>query len=223
VSTSTWQSYPVPSLIDYTVQPRSLSMFRAEQMLSLSGAIRLDEEGGKRRVVNGGELELRDAILIDQAGQDERRERWLGTIAAGAAVELGGTAMEQPSERIAASPGPDANPFLAELRANWEPREENQGELRLVAWVAGTTSGQVIEPAVDRRRGFTAVLVHLRAGSPPSPDGRRYNRIAGAEPELEARYLEQMKTGRVRGKRGQAPGSSSRRSAQPQLPSRINR
>ena len=57
VSTSTWQSYPVPSLIDYTVQPRSLSMFRAEQMLTLSGPIRLDEEGGKRRVVNNGEFE----------------------------------------------------------------------------------------------------------------------------------------------------------------------
>ena len=159
-------------------------MFRAEQMLALSGPIRLEEEGGKRRVVNGGELELRDAILIDQAGPTERRERWLGTIAAGAAVEIDGPAEEKPPERVAAGPGPDANPFLAELRTNWEPREENQGELRLVAWVAGTTGGQVIEPAVDRHRGFTAVLVHLRSGSPPSPDGRRYNRLAAGEPEL---------------------------------------
>ncbi|HKI21321.1 MAG TPA: hypothetical protein VKA15_25730, partial [Isosphaeraceae bacterium] len=31
VSTATWQSYPVPALIDFMVQPRSLSMFRAEQ------------------------------------------------------------------------------------------------------------------------------------------------------------------------------------------------
>ena len=216
VSTSTWQSYPVPSLIDYTVQPRSLSMFRAEQMLTLSGAIRLDQEGGKRRVVNGGELELRDAILIDQAGPDERRERWLGTIAAGAAVEIDGTAVEKPPELVAAGPGPDANPFLAELRTNWEPREENQGELRLVAWVAGTTGGQVIEPAVDRYRGFTAVLVHLRSGSPPSPDGRRYNRLAAGEPELEARYLEQMTKGRVRSTRGQAPARGFRRTAPPQ-------
>ena len=70
-------------------------MFRAEQMLTLSGAIRLEEEGGKRRVVNGGELELRDAILIDQAGPDERRERWLGTIAAGATVEIDGPAVRE--------------------------------------------------------------------------------------------------------------------------------
>ena len=46
----------------------------------------------------------------------------------------------------------------------------------------------MIEPAVDRRRGFTAVMVHLRSGSPPSPDGLVYNRLAGGEPAVEARY-----------------------------------
>ena len=81
-------------------------------MLSLSGPIRLDEEGGKRRVVNGSELELRDAILIDQAGPAERVERWLGTIAAGASVEIDGRDDEKPPERVDTGPGPDANPFL---------------------------------------------------------------------------------------------------------------
>ena len=74
VSTSTWPSYPVPSLMDFTVQPRSLSMFRAEQMLSLAGPIRLEDEGGKRRLVNGGELELRDAILIDRCRRRQNFE-----------------------------------------------------------------------------------------------------------------------------------------------------
>ena len=39
VTTSVWQSYPVPALQSFSVQPRSLSMFRAEQMLGLSGSI----------------------------------------------------------------------------------------------------------------------------------------------------------------------------------------
>ena len=39
VVTSVWQSYPVPALQGFTVQPRSLSMFRAEQMLGLAGPI----------------------------------------------------------------------------------------------------------------------------------------------------------------------------------------
>ena len=76
VSSSTWQSYPVPSLVDFSVQPRSLSMFRAEQMLTLGGPIRLEGDAGKRQVVNGSELELRDAILIDLA-ESQRAARAL--------------------------------------------------------------------------------------------------------------------------------------------------
>ena len=38
--------------------------------------------------------------------------------------------------------------------------------------------GQVIDPPVDRQRGFTAVLVHLRCGPPPNPDGKNYNILA---------------------------------------------
>ena len=79
------------------------------------------------------------------------------------------------SPRVDCRAGPDANPFLDVLRTSLGDREEDQGELRLVAWVSGTSRGQVIEPAIDRKRGFTAVLVHLRSGPPPSPDGKRYN------------------------------------------------
>jgi hypothetical protein len=209
VSSSTWQSYPVPSLVDFSVQPRSLSMFRAEQMLALGGPIRLEGDAGKRQVVNGSDLELRDAILIDLANPNERRERWLGTIAAGASIDIDGPAQEEPPKRFETGPGPDANPFLKELRTTREPGERNQGELRLVAWMAGTTAGQVIEPAVDRRRGFTAVMVHLRSGSPPSPDGMVYNRLAGGEPAVEPSYPTRKKSSR--------PGSAPRSTA-PRIP-----
>ena len=209
VSSSTWQSYPVPSLVDFSVQPRSLSMFRAEQMLALGGPIRLEGDAGKRQVVNRSELELRDAILIDLANPNERRERWLGTIAAGASIEIDSSAGEKPPTRFDTGPGPDANPFLKELRTTREPGERNQGELRLVAWMAGPTAGQAIEPAVDRRRGFTAVMVHLRSGSPPSPDGLVYNRLADGAPAVEPRNPTRANSAR--------PGSASR-STVPRVP-----
>jgi hypothetical protein len=216
VSSSTFQSYPVPSLVDFTVQPRSLAMFRAEQMVALPGSIRLEGEGEDRRVVNGSDLELRDAILIDVSGPADKRERWLGTIAAGAAATLGGPAGPSPPETLQFGPGPDMNPVLAELRTNWEPRDENQGEVRLVAWVAGTPGGQVIEPAMDRRRGYTAVLVHLRSGTTPSPDGRRYNRLAAGEPTIDPRYLEQIKALNSSGVRRQSVPNRRRPTGQQQ-------
>jgi len=187
ISTAAWQSSPVPALIKFMVQPRSLAMFRAEQMLTLRGAIRLEGEGSDRRLVNESELDLRDAILIDSGGTVETDGRWLGAIKAGASVAIGATAGQRPPARVDFGPGPDPNPFLAALRASWEPRAENQGELRLVAWVAAPIGGQVIEPAIDRRRGFTAVLVHVRSGSPPSPDGRRYNLMAPGSAAIDFR------------------------------------
>ncbi len=180
IASSMWQSSPVPALLNFTVQPRSLAMFRAEVMMPLGGAIRLAETAGKREVINESGLELRDAVLVESTGPDTRSERFLGTIKPGASAEIEAQAQpgDQPLARVDAGPGPDANPFLEALRKSWEAREENQGELRLVAWAASTIAGQVIEPPIDRKRGFTAILVHLRSGAAPSPDGKRYNLMA---------------------------------------------
>jgi hypothetical protein len=191
VTRSIFESYPVPTLADFKVQPRSMSMFRAEQMVGLSGAIRIEEEGTTRRLVNDSELELRDAVLVDLSGETASRERALGTIAPGAKVELVQESGEPPAEAVHIESGPDPSALLKELRIAWESREENKGELRLVAWVAGSTDGQVIEPAVDRHRGVTAVTVHLRAGSPPSPDAKRYNLLADSGRSIDAAIKEQ--------------------------------
>ena len=74
--------------------------------------------------------------------------------------------------KVDSSPGPDANPFLEALRTSLGRPRGRPGRAALVAWVSSTVDGQVIEPPIDRKRGFTAVLVHLRSGPPPSPDGR---------------------------------------------------
>ena len=84
VTTSVWQSYPVPALQGFSVQPRSLSMFRAEQMVGLSGPIALEARARPANVVvNRSDLELRDAVLVDFSDSRQRREVFLGTIAPG--------------------------------------------------------------------------------------------------------------------------------------------
>jgi hypothetical protein len=178
VSTAVWQSYPVAALRSFAVQPRSLAMFRAEQMLSLAGAIRLEDRQGKRIITNESDLELRDAILVDFPGKGQRQERTLGTIAPGSSLELGENTVREVSPPSGGFDGPDPAPFLEQLRKSWEDRPENQGELRLVAWIPRPAEGQTFEPALDRHRGMTAVVVHLRYGNPPSPEGPRYNLLA---------------------------------------------
>jgi hypothetical protein len=191
ISYSVWQSSPVPALLNFMVQPRSLALFRAEQMLSLGGAIRLEGGAGHRRLVNDSEVELKDAVFIDSSGKGKRRERSLGTIKAGSSVEIEGPDAQGPAVPVRFDPGPDPNPFLEVLRTSWEDREEDQGELRLVAWASGTIRGQVIDPPIDRQRGFTAVLIHLRSGPPPSPEGRRYNLLSPSGPPEQPRLIEE--------------------------------
>jgi hypothetical protein len=180
VATAVWQSSPVPALESFSVQPRSLAMYRAEQMIGLTGSMSLEATEVGRSIKNGTDLELKDAVLVDVAGLKERRETYLGTIAAGSTMDLLGKTPAPLPQQFDGHEGPDPAPVLTELRTSWENRPENSGELRLVAWVPRPVGGQTFEPALDRHRGMTAVLVHLRYCSPPSPSGPRYNVLAAA-------------------------------------------
>lgn len=175
-----FQSYPVPALLDYLVQPRSLSFFRAEQFSTLDGAISLESDAAGRRVANGSGLTLRDAVLVDRGGGDQSdvQEVHLGTIGPGASVEVKAGAVA--AGPITRPSGPDATELLALLRRSFDDRPEDQGELRLVAWVDQPAGGQTIVPAIDRHRGVMAVVVHLRSGPPPDPSGPIYQAPTGS-------------------------------------------
>jgi hypothetical protein len=176
VTTSSWQSQPVPALEGFQVQPRSLSLFRAEQMVNLPGSITLvtDDEGG--RILNASDLELRDATVVQVNGPDDRKLTYLGTIMPGGTVAL----QPNPAPRASATDKGQLNPtpFLQAFQAYAEDRPENKGEIRLVAWAPKVMAGEKFEPAVDRHRGFTAVVVHLRSGPPPTPSGPKYDFLA---------------------------------------------
>jgi hypothetical protein len=176
VATSVWQSYPVPALDHFEIQPRSLSMFRAEQMISLSGSVTLATDNGPSRIINQTDLELHDAVVIGVGGPKAPKETYVGTIGPGATVEL----KLAPERRDDPLPKDVLNPepFLRALRSYVEDRPENQGEIRLVAWARTRVGGQKLDPEPDRHRGCTAIVVHLRQGPPPAPDGPLYNLLA---------------------------------------------
>ncbi|WP_237722792.1 hypothetical protein [Singulisphaera acidiphila] len=176
ITTSNWQSQPVPALEGFQVQPRSLSLFRAEQMVNLPGAITLVTDAEGRRIVNATDLELKDATVVEVNGPNDRKQTYLGTIKPGATIPLVAT----PVPRIPAiAKGQlNPNPFLQAFQTYAENRLEDQGEIRLVAWTSKVMAGEKFEPAVDRHRGFTAVVVHLENGPPPAPSGPRYDYLA---------------------------------------------
>lgn len=184
---STWRTTPEPALVDFPVQPRSLAMFRAEEMVNLPGGCTLAKRGETYQVLNSTNLELRDAMLVRVATGDTPEARFrLGTI------PPGGTATGAPVPLVEKKPiipptkpadwvaitkqkgGSESTmtpkqPFLDMLTSyNWN-RPEDSGEWRLVAWSSRTQAGQTISPKVDRQRGFQLIVAHLSYEGVPAP------------------------------------------------------
>ncbi len=193
VQQSVFQTTPVPTLDRFQVQPRSLAMFRAEQYANLPGTFTLKEEGETRSVVNGTEAELRDAVVVD-IGAKESRATYLGRVAPKGTVEVKGEASEVKDFAATSPEGLKKNevdpaPFLEMLvKSSLAGRPEEEGEVRLVAWVASPRAGQTIEPAVDLHQGFTLVVAHLKVGPTPDPASRPYSILADG-PERPSQHL----------------------------------
>jgi hypothetical protein len=161
-----------------------MGMIRAEQMLDLGAGIALDKEGNTLRISNRTRLDLRDATLVMFGSDGEAIEVPIGSVAGGSSVVVrlipNGRAI---STRVEGFNGPDPSRLLALLRSQHDPSPVNNGEVRLVAWLATPIEGMTFAPDLDRRRGVTVVVAHLRRGPPPDPSGPRYNVLAnGPEP-----------------------------------------
>ncbi|MDX2035780.1 MAG: hypothetical protein SFX72_03955 [Isosphaeraceae bacterium] len=232
-----FQILPHPALTEYQLQPRSLSMYRAEQLATLDG-VPAQSAGvgpsGRASIRNTGPVELRDAVLVElkRSGSICRE---LGSIAPGATVEAGeasipieeyvpGSSIPSLGDRATLRPAD----FLETLvRSSTAARPEDEGELRLIAWTDRILPGQVIEPPVDRHRGFTLVVAHLRGGDLPDPDSPDYD----ARGDRSERLPERIPTAPVlnvptpfgfrgAGMPGLPPGIQIPRGAMPAAPGR---
>lgn len=176
---SSFRTQPTPALTDFLVQPRSLSMFRAEQMPSLPGTVAFEEPADPAAppaLINRLGFDLADAWVVEVGTDADRsRHRRIGALAAGASTPLGEL---EPGTMAGAKGAPntlDPGPFVALLaRSSVAERPEEVGEIRLIGRVDRVMPGQTIDPPVDRHRGFTLVVAHLRPPALPDPASPRF-------------------------------------------------
>ena len=171
VTTSTWQSAPVPGLMGLSVQPRSMSMFRAEEMATLAGA---DSYRGAMARAAGWSTGAAGAPRRDphrhSPATGQRKEQLPGDHRRRG---LRGVSARRPHAAAGAGrfgAGPRSEPDPPALRTTWERRDENVGEIRLVAWVPTRC-----RPG-DRSAGGPPARVHGRDRPPPlraSAESRR--------------------------------------------------
>ena len=180
---ASFQTQPIPALTGYQVQPRSLAMFRAEQMASLPGTVSLTPaDQGPRTIVNESGLDLEDAWVVEVGDGKQTRGVRLGKVANGAKVPLGPLGSVEPKNPAGSGPlepGPFLDLLLSRSVArSVASRPEEVGELRLIARADKPIGGQEIEPAVDRHRGFTLLVAHLQPAPLLGPDAPRYFALA---------------------------------------------
>ena len=198
---STFQSTPFPALVDFAVEPRSLAMFRSEAMVELGGGIELAGGFDDGTIVNGTDLVLLDAVLIDV---DRGEKHWLGRLAPWPRTEAEMAAGDH-EVRLEARPSPppgrlatdvgdqdtrsvdggfnteddlswvQLRSYLSTLETYQWSGPQEAGEVRLVAWTRDVHPGQRLDPAVDRHRGLRMVVAHLRFGMPDPASTTYYN------------------------------------------------
>ena len=184
---SNLQTLPYPALTDLLVQPRSLSLFRAEQMPSLPGTVSLDNSDQPDQVpsiTNRLGFDLAEAWVVE-VGRDSETIAGarLGAIATGSSVPLGKLDPLDLTEPAGKPNTLDPLPFeQLLLKASVASRSEEEGEIRLIGRVDGLMPGQTIDPPVDRHRGFCLVVAHLKPAPLPNPASRRYNIATASQP-----------------------------------------
>ena len=181
------QTLPYPALTGLLVQPRSLALFRAEQMPSLPGTVSLagsDQPDQPRTITNRLGFDLAEAWVV-KVGRDPKQIKGLslGAIANGTSVPLGDLAPLELGEKSGKPNSLDPLPFeRLLLKASVVGQAEEEGEIRLIGRVDKLMPGQTIDPPVDRQRGFTLVVAHLKPAPLPDPASRRYNAATATNP-----------------------------------------
>ena len=142
-------------------------------------------------MVNGSELELRDAILIDRAGRIRATERWLGTIAAGAAVEIDGDRTAKAAG--AGRRGPGSRRRTRSWRRCGRTGKPARRTRASSAWSpgcrddrAGRSSSRPSTGSAGSRRSWSICAAARR----PAPTGGGTTGSPPAKPDVEARLLE---------------------------------
>jgi hypothetical protein len=133
-------------LKDFAVESNSTSMYRAEQMIDLGGAIRFELLSPNRaRLTNDSTLALEDIRLS-------------GTFT-GRADSLGPKESIEIDRREAVKPADDARTRRGDLS---DAAQLVEGDtLRFVAWSKSTIDGLALQPTPSQQRRMTLIVGHL--------------------------------------------------------------
>jgi hypothetical protein len=187
-----YERFDAVRLAGVFVPSNTTNMVHSEQMLPLTGAIRLDRSvsQGRQQIENRSELTLHSVAIVERTASAKEtstadamppglRGLWIGELRPGESRPA--------SFALPIAVGQDESPFAEERaaeerlqnvpRLNLEPlfrlaldvNSFEPGERRLVARVDEVLAGETVSPAASQVRGAVLVVAHLDYGPAPEP------------------------------------------------------
>ena len=160
-------------------------MFRAEQMLDLAGPIVLEARGTRQRVVNRERAGApRRRARRHRGPRRAPRERSWARSPRAASVELEGIGDRAATAATAEGydgPDPQSVPGGTARDLGGPAREPGRDPAGRLDPAPGAGAG--LRAGARPPPRLTAVVVHLRYGNPPAPDGPRSTSLADRQPE----------------------------------------
>ena len=187
-----YERYDAVRLSGVFVPSNTTNMVHSEQMLLLSGAIRLDHSvsQGRQQIENRSQLPLRSVAIVERTSFAEENAKagpkppglrglWIGELRPGESrpaifsqpIVLGKGESPFDDERVAEGRlqnGPRLN-LEPMFRLALDVTSFEPGERRLVARVDDVLAGETISPAASQVRGAVLVVAHLDYGAGPKP------------------------------------------------------
>lgn len=173
-----FERYDNVRLAGLPISSNSTGMVHSEQMVSLDGGIlknRSQATGGEQ-IVNRTDHELRSVCVVRKRG-NSLDARWLGQLPPGKSIALTFDSNVDTSAPIFVDKRAEEARLLGGERLNLEPmfqlaldpKQMDNGEVRLVARIDEILPGQEITPSASQVRGATLVVAHLEYGKLPEP------------------------------------------------------
>ncbi len=191
-------------LTNLPVSSNSTGMVHAEQMLNLGGGIAMQkDDSGGLRLINQGEITIRDAGVVRRTAAGVLERAWVGELEPGETWKLEFEPAESPHfEQWRRSPILSRQQSTRGEISLWRMLDLAVDQLRilpeevrLIGWTDQNFPGLTISPAASQNTVRTLILVHLRQGALPpiTPDVNNIKEmiaLGGRDPLTDSDFFE---------------------------------
>jgi hypothetical protein len=189
------------SLTGFSVLSNSTGLLHTEQMLELGGGMSLSDLGGRSKLLNQTNHQLRDAAIIRRTLDDQLQVAWIGDLGKQQQADVAFSPLRDPLVEFAAweqttATRRDAGEGELNIRRIFDvatdPQRLGLGETVLVGWNDELLDGMTVRPSAAQVTACTVFVAQLNHALRPQHgrDSNPYARLLSEKRQAEQEQRE---------------------------------